>query len=141
MHNSKYYCSHNNNFTWHEAKAAVASLGGHLVIVDDAAENEFIRSTVLADYVWIGLTDEANEGTFVNVDGSTPSYLNWSSGEPNNNGGNEHYTRLLRNSGKWTDRNAAFHAEFVMEVPCPSTPGTPQGPQTCDIADHGCSSW
>jgi len=69
--NSKYYCSHNNNYTWLEAKAEVASLGGQLVIVDDAAENEFIRSTVLADYVWIGLTDEANEGTFVNVDGST----------------------------------------------------------------------
>ncbi len=136
--NSKYYCSSSNNFTWHNAKAAAESFGGHLAIVDDAAENEFIRNAILADYVWLGLTDEVVEGDFKTVFGDNAPYLNWSSGEPNNSGGTEHFARLIKSSGQWTDRDAAFLAEYVMEIPCPSSPVA--GPQTCSLENHGPSS-
>ncbi len=131
---SKYYCSATNDFTWHEAKAATEALGGHIAIVDDAGENEFIRSNIMADYVWIGLTDEAVEGNFVTVFGDPAPFLNWNSGEPNNSNGQEHYVRLLKSNGNWTDRNEWFLAEYVMEVPCPES-----GPETCSLEDHGMS--
>jgi len=120
--NSSYYCSNTNNFTWHEANAAAQSYGGHLAIVDNAAENEFIRSSIMADYVWIGLTDENSEGNYSDVFGNPCSYYNWSTGEPNNLNGTEHYVRLLRNNGHWTDRDQWFEAEFIVEIPNTSNP-------------------
>ncbi|MEM9823788.1 MAG: lectin-like protein, partial [Bacteroidota bacterium] len=121
FNNSKYYCTETNNFTWHQAKAWAESKGGHLVIIDDQAENDFVQSVILADFGWIGLTDELNEGTYVWVDGQQRPYFNWNSGEPNNSGGNEDYIRLLAHNGKWTDRNEFFYAEGIMEIPCPAS--------------------
>ena len=39
---------------------------------------------VLDGQYWIGLNDFAVEGTFVWTDGSGPSYMDWTSGEPSN---------------------------------------------------------
>ncbi|MEM9823572.1 MAG: HYR domain-containing protein, partial [Bacteroidota bacterium] len=136
FNDSKYYCSNTNNYTWLQARAEAEAFGGHLAIINDAAENEFIRSNILADYVWLGLTDEAQEGTFRTVFGDLAPYLNWKSGEPNNAGGSEDYVRLLRSNGQWTDRNEHFTAEYVVEIPCPAAPLTPT-PQVCSLADHG----
>ena len=117
---SKYYCS-NTNYTWHSAKHAAENAGGRLAIVESAGENNFIQSNLIGDYGWIGLTDEASEGNFKTVFGINPYYTNWNSGEPNNGGGTEHYTRILKSNGAWTDRNEHFVAEAVMEIPCPVT--------------------
>ncbi|MFT7450367.1 MAG: hypothetical protein ACI9VN_001084 [Patescibacteria group bacterium] len=125
--NSKYYCSNTSNFTWHQAKSAAESSGGHLLIINNAAENEYIRSNIQADYVWLGLTDEDSEGNFKTVQGLSPSYTYWETGEPNNDNGNEHYVRLLKSNGKWTDRTASFEAEYVLEIPCPD-PNNPPPP-------------
>ena len=115
---SKYYCSNGNTLTWHQARDLATNLGGHLATVNDAGENEFIRSNIQADFAWIGYNDEAQEGNFVWDSGSS-DYENWKSGEPNNSNGTEHFARILKSSGEWTDRNAQFQAEAVIEVPCP----------------------
>ncbi len=120
--NSKYYCSNSNAFTWAEAKIQAASIGGHLAIVEDLDENEFIRQGIIADYAWIGLTDEQSEGTYKWVNGEVSNFYNWNSGEPNNSGGIEDYVRLLKSNGKWTDRDQNFEAEFVVEIPCSPVP-------------------
>ena len=133
---SKYYSSNTNSLTWSQARAEAEAVGGHLAIVNDAAENEFIRANILTDFAWLGLTDEAQEGTYRTVLGDLAPYLNWKAGEPNNSNGNEHYARLLKSTGKWTDRTAYFTAEFVVEIPCPSS----NGAQTCSLENHGPSS-
>jgi len=115
---SKYYCSNINTLTWHQAQDLAVNLGGHLAIINDAGENEFIRNNIIADYAWIGYTDEDQEGAFRWINGSS-NYTNWNTGEPNNSNGTEHYTRILKHNGKWTDRNAHFQAEAVIEIPCP----------------------
>lgn len=117
---SKYYCSETNDYTWTQAKAFAESKGGHLAVVNDAAENEFLRNGIMADFAWIGLTDEAVEGTFEWVTDEPVTYTNWNTDEPNNLNGNEHYTRLLKSNGKWTDRSPTFIAELIMEIPCGS---------------------
>ncbi len=118
FNNSKYYCSSYSNYTWAEARELSAAAGGQLVIVEDEQENEFIRNGIMTDYAWIGLTDEESEGTYKWVNGEESTFFNWNPGEPNNNGGNEDYVRLLKYNGKWTDRNQWFEAEFVMEIEC-----------------------
>ena len=66
---SHYYISQNNE-VWTDADSICASLGGTLVCISDTAENNFISSHI-NEYVWIGLNDEQNEGTFV-----------WTNGDP-----------------------------------------------------------
>ncbi len=125
--NSTYYCSNTSDFTWHEARVAAQTYGGHLAIVDDAAENEFIRNSIMSDYIWLGLTDENSEGNYYDVFGNSCQYYNWNAGEPNNSNGEEHFVRLLKSNGQWTDRNASFLAEFVVEIPNAPTAPTPTG--------------
>ncbi|XP_072018798.1 hyalin-like isoform X2 [Amphiura filiformis] len=82
--------------SWNNARAMCQEMGGDLVIIDDQAENDFIRdlipTTGMLGY-WIGLTDTVNEGTFVWVDGRVARnagrdvlYTNWQAGEPNGAG-------------------------------------------------------
>ena len=97
---AKYYCSDTNNWTWAEAKAEAEANGGHLAIVEDIAENDFIQDGIIADYAWIGLSDHETEGTFKWINGDDLTFSNWNSGEPNNGGGVEDYVRLLKSNGK-----------------------------------------
>ena len=124
---SKYFCSDDNNNNWDEATAnnAATQLGGHLVTINDAAENEFVRNGIMADRVWIGFTDKNSEGDFKWVNGDPVTYTNWSYGEPNNqgvSGGQGDYTVLEKSSGKWKDRHGNDHYEYVIEVPCKTEP-------------------
>jgi uncharacterized delta-60 repeat protein/uncharacterized repeat protein (TIGR01451 family) len=79
--------------TWKQAEQWARGLGGHLVTINDAAEDTFVFDT-FAGYggiprqLWIGLNDEAIEGTFVWSSGEPVTYLNWTPGEPNNDSGN-----------------------------------------------------
>ncbi len=89
------------------AQAKAASMGGHLVTIANAAENEWVRAN-LANYggtarkVWIGLGDVATEGTFVWVDGEPFAYSSWAPGEPNNSY-DEDYVELYPTLGTWND--------------------------------------
>jgi len=80
---SAYYKRTAGDLTYHDAKALAESLGGTLPIITSQAENDYITS-VADGNVWLGLTDEANEGTFVWDDGTPLTYTNWNTGEPNN---------------------------------------------------------
>jgi hypothetical protein len=64
------------------------ALGGHLVTINDAAENTFVFNTFanfggVERLLWIGLNDAAVEGTFVWASGQPVGFVNWFPGEPN----------------------------------------------------------
>ena len=73
--------------TWNDSEAAALALGGHLAKIDDQNENNFVAQRFgpgILDFthrggLWIGLTDQAQEGTFVWADGTPLSvgYTNW----------------------------------------------------------------
>ena len=67
--------------TWEEAEANAVKLGGHLVTINDAAENEWLVKTYPLSpnyYVyWTGLNDVQQEGSFTWISGETSTYTNW----------------------------------------------------------------
>lgn len=71
--------------SWANAEANAIALGGHLVTINNAAAEAWLRATCgTATRFWIGFNDAAQEGTWVWASGETPGYTHWASGEPNN---------------------------------------------------------
>jgi hypothetical protein len=124
-----YYLLSSN--TWTASEAEAVGLGGHLVTINDAAENQWVLNTFFpltgAIYasLWIGLNDTANEGQFVWANGEPVAFTYWYPGEPNNLGG-EDYASIRHPSeapptGSWNDlANTPNAGTFgVVEVPTP----------------------
>ncbi|MFN4876289.1 MAG: lectin-like protein [Aphanizomenon sp.] len=105
--------------SWTQAQAQAVSLGGNLVAVNDAAENQFLVNTFGGtERLWIGLTDEVTEGTFKWVNGEAVTYTNWYPNEPNNSGGNENYAEFnFLGAGKWNDLpNSLVFLRGIIEI-------------------------
>ncbi|XP_038065178.1 alpha-N-acetylgalactosamine-specific lectin-like [Patiria miniata] len=93
---------------------------GHVASVASAEENNllfamFTSASGRNNGLWIGFTDDAEEGNFVWADGSAVSYTDWNTGEPNNASGNEHCT-LLRTVGNWNDGNCNRALAYVCKM-------------------------
>lgn len=100
-----------NTSSWLEAHAAGLALGGNLVTIDDAGENEWVRAN-MATYqgsavrIWIGLNDRACEGEFAWADGSAGVYRNFLSGEPSASNAGEDFVEMYPTgpfAGQWND--------------------------------------
>lgn len=102
-----YYIYYDKCRTWDAAKAYCESLGGHLAIINDASENnwlyQFVRSKNYTD-AYFGLSDKAQSNNWRWVDGSPATYTNWNAGEPNHDR-NEFYAMFYWKCqpGKWND--------------------------------------
>src|SRR3972149_3898644 len=108
--------------TWTNAEAEAVVLGGHLVTINDAAENSWVWQTfapIQGGPLWIGLSDAAQEGVFVWASGEPAAYFNWwcrspSDCEPGNSGGVEHYVEL--NNYVWNDNTNGQLFRGVVEI-------------------------
>lgn len=87
-----------------DSHAEALSLGGYLVTINDAAENQFILTNFanVAGRVWLGLNDVATEGSFEWANGEAVTYTNWEPGEPNNSG-DEDFVAMYSGNGRWVD--------------------------------------
>ena len=113
---------------WDTAEAKAVSLGGHLVTIDDAAENAWVttfsRYNGIPQHIWIGLNDASSEGNFVWSSGSQSSYRNWAVDEPNNGAGvydNESAVHLWNpdttyGTGTWNDGQSSLRYQSLVEV-------------------------
>ena len=113
-----------NLSTWTAGEAEAVDLGGHLVTINDALENEWIRNT-FAGRKWIGFTDDGQEDDWYWISGEPVTFLNWKPGEPNNIGSFENYAEMGGTSGQWNDVPDGGWGELkhgiVEVVPEPST--------------------
>ncbi len=130
-----FYKYFNEKLPWKAAKAKCESLGGNLVVIDSADENKFVADIIAAateDESWIGITDEAQEGTWLTVTGQPLAFTNWLQGQPDNKQSREHFALMTnreylgqRPGWKWCDRNnqdlSLHEPGFVCEWITPSS--------------------
>ena len=90
--------------TWHEAQAEARRLGGNLVTLNDAAEEDWLQNRFGTEkQYWTGFTDGNVEGQWEWVSGEAVTYTNWE-WQPDNGGGVQHYGVMNFGTGKgWQD--------------------------------------
>ncbi|XP_033102554.1 alpha-N-acetylgalactosamine-specific lectin-like [Anneissia japonica] len=124
-----------NRLDWADAEESCKALfnkkaTGHLVSIQSEDENRFVShlwdsstggSTDSSNRAyWIGLSDIAEEGTYVWSDSDTvASYTNWKQGEPNNAGNEDcgHVTKSNDEILLWNDTECYHTLSFVCELP------------------------
>lgn len=108
--------------TWQNAEVYAQQNypNGHLVTINDQAENEAVRALVSQSNIesWIGYHDSNVEGEWQWISGESTRYENWLSGEPNdyrvNNPNGEDYVSM-KSSGLWNDLSETREQPFIVE--------------------------
>ena len=103
---------------WNSAKAFCEAKGGYLATITSAEEDKFLYSYITdSGYssVMFGLTQDASN-VWTWISGEDFFYENWSWGEPNNQGGYEHYGMYYEKNtdGSWNDGSGVGGA-FICE--------------------------
>jgi fibro-slime domain-containing protein len=94
---------------WSDAETNAVALGGHLVTINDAAEETWLRASFGSNtQYWIGFSDAAVEGTWAWASGEAVTYTNWAAGEPSNTmpppiGENYAVLNFDASTGAWND--------------------------------------
>ena len=91
LFNNYCYLVITNTMTWHQALGQCKYLGGELVKINGAEENDFVldlsKQNPSVTKVWIGLEWYTGDDYYW-YDYSAPDYTNWAPGQPNG-GANE----------------------------------------------------
>ncbi|MGC3959365.1 MAG: C-type lectin domain-containing protein [Verrucomicrobiota bacterium] len=129
----RYYNGHNyyliGQGSWSASEAFAQSMNGHLVTINDAAENAWLTTNFLLPNPtmnpWMGLNDADNNGSWLWSSGESVSYLNWAPGEPNFSW--ELHGNIYENTagpslvGKWNNAPGDTTLYGIVEVPEPAT--------------------
>jgi hypothetical protein len=99
--------------SWEAAWAFCEGRGAALGLPRSADETAFLVAAGL-DQAWIGASDRATEGAFVDVDGRPIGYSAWAAGEPNDGGGAEDCAVVLAD-GTRNDADCAGARVFYCE--------------------------
>ena len=105
-----------DSLSWSAASDVCATFGYHLVTIDDATENSTTASIAGSYSFWIGFNDIASEGSFVWEDGSTVTYTNWNTGEPNDSNGEDCTHSNYSPPGVWNDYPCSNGQPFICEL-------------------------
>ena len=95
--------------TWEEARVYCESRGGHLAVILDQDQMDEITALLTEQEVyttWLGAHNRNSSGGFQWLTGDPFSFAVWAIGEPNNDGGDEHYLMMYRKEGQgwvWND--------------------------------------
>ncbi len=105
-------------FDWIEAKEDAEKRGGHLATITNSAEGLIFFDMLMEKYsaipcLWLGASDEKQEGKWTWVTGEPWDYENWRTGEPNNSN-NEDYLQIWGTNAyqAWMDASLAKEYEL-----------------------------
>ncbi|XP_024142983.1 C-type lectin domain family 17, member A [Oryzias melastigma] len=114
---SCYFFSGESKF-WDAARKFCRAREADLVVINSNDENTFV-SALKKESVWIGLSDEASEGTWKWVDGSSLTLEFWRHGQPDNHDDRygEENCGHIRNGfpGQWNDLTCYTSLQFICE--------------------------
>lgn len=137
--------------SWANAERDCETEGGHLIVIDDGVENDWMTS-IAAEFMtddsfttqqaWIGLSDSATEETFEWVTGVALTLGPWATGEPNDKDDNEDCVQIAA-VGEWNDDSCNEELAYVCE--CDGTPSAElwcdsQATETCGDCNTACRS-
>ncbi len=119
------------NVTWHEEKADAEAKGGRLAVLDTQekidASNAYLQELGEWPYLWLGLTDEVQEGDWRWITGEALSAENRHSLEPND-GGRGNYAQIFSSPRKlgltWNDAPGNEEIAYLLEI-LDQTPAAP----------------
>ena len=112
------YEVYTNDIDWQTAKSVCAAKGGHLVTIESSSENNALKNALSAiskTKFWMGLTDVNLENQWAWINGEKLSYVNWGTGEPNNDSCIEDYASFSLPNGKWNDLPGYALTGFICE--------------------------
>ena len=117
-YNGKEYFLTSGRKTWQQAEAEAQNRGGHLVTINNAAEEIWLRNTFSkTEGLWIGINDQQQEGNFQWANGESVTYTNWAPGEPNNWGSGQDYGWInYGNTRQWDDNSATAQLRGIIEI-------------------------
>lgn len=95
--------------TWEDARIYCEARGGHLATILDQSQMDEVTALLEEQDIytaWLGADNRNSSGGFQWVTGEPFSYAAWGIGEPNNDGGEEHFLMMYRKEGQewvWND--------------------------------------
>ena len=93
----------NNLISWLSAKASCDILGGHLATSTSYDKNSFLYLIKDNHTVWLGATDEDDEGNWRWVTGENWNFSHWEEEQPNNAENIQHFLAMQSDSDYWND--------------------------------------
>jgi formylglycine-generating enzyme required for sulfatase activity len=114
------------SYSWHQSKIDAEDRGGRLVVMDSQTKidnvNSFLSSQANWPDMWIGLSDESQEGIWRWITGELLSASSWSPTNPNNGnntGAGQDYGVLYgfgsNLSGRWDDQDTSWLKGYLFE--------------------------
>ncbi|XP_003409074.1 mannose-binding protein C [Loxodonta africana] len=111
----KVFLTNGEKTTFGRVKALCAQYQGSVATPMNAEENAAIQNVAKGE-TFVGITDEATEGQFVDLTGRSVTFVNWNNGEPNDADNSEDCVMLLKD-GKWNDISCSQSFVAVCEFP------------------------
>ncbi len=120
-YNGNTYEYYDVSMPWSQANEFCEKQGGHLVTISSAEENELVYNIAKnydKSYCWLGATDYSSEGKWYWAKSENITYKNWTSIQPDNGEGIEHFMVMYitgDNLKKWNDisNNSAYHKNLL----------------------------
>ena len=114
--------------TFTDAEAFCRDLGGHLVSVESPEKNAEVFNKSEREWVWLGGTDEAEEGDWIWKDGKPWKFTSWANHQPDDKNGDEDcvYLKTETDLPKWYNEPCSWLLFFVCQV----EPTTVTGPKS-----------
>ncbi len=116
------FCYYSTREPWARAAARCGATGGRLARIHNAAESFAIHEAIGAPQgwqIWLGMTDKASEGVWVDGAGERVRYTHWNRGEPNNAGEEDCGTMLTHANwrGGWNDSPCTERYPAACQIP------------------------